>query len=280
MDEWGVKWHRPVSSHYYDMVERTLSGVDFEGLNRFPWPDPDAPGRTDGLAEAASTLFHETDFALFSSGAGVFELTWQSYGMEALFAAIGDDPRFLNKLLDKTTELLAGLYGRFLDAVGPYLDCLELYSDLGTQRGPLFSPSFYRQVLMPRDKELLDFLRGKTSAKMCLHSCGSTYAFLPDVIAAGFEVLNPVQTTAADMDAVRLKREFGKDLVFWGAIDTQQVLPFGTPDDIRREVAQKVRDLGPCGGYILAACHNIQAQTPPENVLAMFEAACELGQQS
>ncbi len=278
-DEWGVKWHRPVSSHYYDMVERRLEQVTtMEGLDTYPWPDPAAEGRVDGLKEEIDHLFSETECAIFTSGQGIFELTWQCYGMENFFFAMADDLPFIKKLLDKSAEALAGLYGKFLDVTGPYLDCMELYSDYGTQLGPLISPKFYREVIKPRDMELNSFLKSKTNAKICLHSCGSVYAFLPDLIEAGFEVLNPIQTTATGMNSARLKREFGKDLVFWGAIDTQKVLPFGTPLDVEREVEEKIRELGVGGGYIVASCHNIQAQTPVANVTTMFEAAQKYGQ--
>jgi uroporphyrinogen decarboxylase len=112
---------------------------------------------------------------------------------------------------------------------------------------------------------------------VCLHTCGSSYAFIPDLIDAGYEVLNPVQTTAAGMDPARLKREFGGDLAFWGAVDTQRVLPFRTPGDVKRNVREAIEALAPGGGYLLAPCHNIQANAPPKNVVAIFDAAKEHG---
>jgi uroporphyrinogen decarboxylase len=110
-----------------------------------------------------------------------------------------------------------------------------------------------------------------------LHSCGSVTAFIPDLIDAGFDALNPVQVSARDMDSARLKREFGAYLAFWGAIDTQRVLPRGTPADVREEVRKRIADLGPGGGYVLGAVHNIQAEVPVENIVTMFDAAKEFG---
>lgn len=276
-DEFGIKWHRPSSSHYYDMVARKLSGASVEDLDSYSWPDPDTPGRTKGLEEKVKRLYDETDYAIFTSGSGVFENSWQCYGMEDYFLATIDDIAFIKKLLDKMLEALAGLYEKFLSVAGPYLECIELYSDLGTQQGPLISPKFYREFVKPRDMELISTLKKKTNAKICMHSCGSVYDFIPDIIDAGYEVINPVQTTAVNMEAKRLKREFGKDLVFWGAIDTQRVLPFGTTQDVESEVMEKICEFGKGGGYILAPCHNIQAKTPAVNVLEMFEAAHEYG---
>jgi uroporphyrinogen decarboxylase len=120
---------------------------------------------------------------------------------------------------------------------------------------------------------LIQFLRERSSARIAFHSCGSVYAFIPDFIDVGVQILNPVQVSAAGMDTVRLRREFGRHLVFWGGVDSQRVLPQGTPGDVRAEVARRVQDLGP--GYIPASVHNIQAEVPPENILAMFEAIRE-----
>jgi len=110
------------------------------------------------------------------------------------------------------------------------------------------------------------------------HSCGSVYALIPDLIDAGIDALNPIQVSAAHMDTARLKREYGRDLAFWGGIDNQRTLPFGTADDVRREVKRRVEDLADGGGYVLCAAHNLQQDVPPENVAAMYEAALEYGQ--
>jgi uroporphyrinogen decarboxylase len=149
------------------------------------------------------------------------------------------------------------------------VDILYLADDYGIQTGPLISPALFRAIFKPRMARLIRFLRERSSAAIAFHSCGSVYALIPDFIEVGVQVLNPVQVAAADMDTARLKREFGKHLVFWGAVDTQRVLPKGTPDDVRAEVGRRVRDLSP--GYIPAAVHNIQAEVPPRNIVAMFD---------
>jgi len=148
--------------------------------------------------------------------------------------------------------------------------------DLGTQRGPQISPELYRRMIKPRQKRMVEAI--KRHGKLVLyHTCGSVADFLPDFIELGIDAVNPVQVSAAGMDTQRLKREFGRDITFWGAVDTQTVLPRGSPVDVRSEVRRRIDDLAPGGGYVLCAVHNIQPEVPPENIVAMYEAALEYG---
>jgi hypothetical protein len=151
-------------------------------------------------------------------------------------------------------------------------------TDFGQQNGPFISPSLYRSLFMPFHKQINDYIHKHTAWKTFMHCCGSVYALLNDFIEAGFDILNPVQTSAVDMEPARLKREFGDRIVFWGGgVDTQRTLPFGTPDQVREEVRDRIRAFGAGGGFVFCAIHNIQARTPVENVLAMFEAVREYG---
>lgn len=144
-------------------------------------------------------------------------------------------------------------------------------TDFGTQRGPFISVPSYRDLFKPFHQRVNDLIHRRTKWKTFIHSCGSIYQLIPDFIGAGFDVLNPVQCSATDMDPARLKREFGQDLVFWGGgVDTQKTLPFGTPDEVYREVRQRIGILNEGGGYVFDAIHNIQGNTPIENVEAMF----------
>jgi uroporphyrinogen decarboxylase len=150
--------------------------------------------------------------------------------------------------------------------------------DLGTQVGGLFSPSVYRRFFKPRLAEIIAFVKRRTRARVFFHSCGAVYPFIPDLIEMGVDILNPVQVSAAGMgDTAKLKSEFGSELTFWGAIDTQRVLPFGRPEEVRDEVRRRLDDLAPGGGYVMATVHNIQDGVPPENVLAMLDALREYG---
>lgn len=149
-------------------------------------------------------------------------------------------------------------------------------TDFGTQRGPFISPNAYRDLYKPFHQQVNELIHRRSSWKTFIHSCGSVYALIPDFIEAGFDILNPVQCSAAEMDAVRLKREFGRDLVFWGGgVDTQQTLAFGTPDEVYREVRERITLFNEGGGYVFNSIHNIQGNTPIENVEALFRALRE-----
>jgi hypothetical protein len=146
-------------------------------------------------------------------------------------------------------------------------------TDFGTQRGPFISLKAYRDLFKPYHERVNRLIHAKSKWKSLIHSCGSIYELLPDFIEAGFDVLNPVQCSAEKMDPRILKREFGKQLVFWGGgVDTQKTLPFGTPDDVYRQVRERIEIFAPGGGFVFNAIHNIQANTPVENILAMFKA--------
>jgi uroporphyrinogen decarboxylase len=275
-DAWGIRWKRPASSHYYDISFSPLSEAERNEVKKYAWPVVDEFVDGEGVAGVLARL-EDTQFALFTCLAGVFEQATYLRGMTRFYTDIHDDPALFEALLDGVLEAELALYGRFFEIAGERLDMVQYWGDLGSQHGPLISPDHYRRYVKPREAELVEFTRKHTNAKIALHSCGAVYDFIPDAIDAGYDVLNPVQTTAAGMDPVRLKREFGADLVFWGAVDTQRVLPFGSSEDVENEVKRQIDTLAPGGGYILAPCHNIQALTPVENVLGLFEAARSYG---
>jgi uroporphyrinogen decarboxylase len=173
--------------------------------------------------------------------------------------------------------MIAGLE-KHLDAVGPYIDLITFADDLGSQRAPLISPKMYRRMVKPYEAEVIAKVKQLSQAKVFFHSCGNVYPLIGDFIEIGVDVLNPVQVSAAEMgDTARLKREFGQNITFCGAIDTQRVLSQGTTADVRAEVRRRMHDLAPGGGYILSAVHSIQPEVPPENVLAMFDEAMSAG---
>jgi uroporphyrinogen decarboxylase len=184
---------------------------------------------------------------------------------------------FAEELMDRILAIEIDIVSGFLNAVGPHIDIIAFKDDLAMQSGPIVSPALFREAIKPRMRKLIEAIRSRTQAKIWFHSCGSVYFAIPDLIELGIDVLNPVQVRAVGMDTARLKREFGQHLAFWGGIDTQHVLPFGTPEDVRREVRQRIQDLAPGGGYVLASVHNIEADVPGENIWAMVQAAHEYG---
>jgi len=270
-DMWGVGRRRPPRGHYYvthapfEKEEPTLADLDAH-----PWPSPKKTD-ADGLRREAERLRRETDCALVVHVPGrIFSLGQFMCGFENWLVQLKVNPEFCEALLDRALDIQLAMADETLKAVGDAVDILYLADDYGIQTGPLISPALFRAIFKPRMAKLIQFLRERSSATIAFHSCGSVYALIPDFIEVGVQVLNPVQVAAADMDSARLRREFGKHLVFWGAIDTQHVLPKGTPDDVRAEVGRRVKDLSP--GYIPTSVHNIQAEVPPQNVVAMFEA--------
>ena len=179
----------------------------------------------------------------------------------------------VHALMERLLEAYCERCDRLLAHVGDCVQAVELCDDLGTQQGPMLSLDAYREMIWPYQKRLVSHIKRRTDAAVLLHSCGSVYRFIPHIIEAGFDALNPVQVSAAEMDTARLKREFGRDITFWGGgCDTQHVLPHGTPDEIDAEVSRRIRDLSPGGGFIYTQVHNIQPDVPAENIVAMLDA--------
>jgi uroporphyrinogen decarboxylase len=159
-----------------------------------------------------------------------------------------------------------------MQEVGPYIQMVMLYDDLSMQEGPFMSLELFRRYIKPQHEKVIKAIRDNTDAVVCLHICGSAYAFIPDFIEMGIDVLNPVQIRAKDMEPEKLKTEFGDKISFHGGVDSQKVLPYGSPQDVEEEVKSLVKILGEDGGYLLASCHSIQPDVPPENIKALFAA--------
>jgi hypothetical protein len=186
---------------------------------------------------------------------------------------------YIYKVFERQTEINLANLEKIHQVVGERPTVAYLSgTDFGAQNGPFLSPRTYRDLFLPFHRMVNDWVHKHTSWKTFIHSCGSVWALIDDFIAAGFDVLNPIQTSAADMDPLELKKRFGDRITFWGGgVDTQRTLPFGTPQDVRREVRERLRAFGAGGGFVFNAVHNIQALVPVENVLAMYETAREHG---
>lgn len=218
---------------------------------------------------------------MIAFGANLFE--WASYlrRMDNFLMDLAAEPAAAEALLDKLVEAhLANL-----DVLIPllsdeesgetFVDLIQLGDDLGTENGPFFSPEMYRRFFKPRHKAIIDRVKQlNPDIAVFLHCCGSIYDLLPDLIEAGVEVINPVQIAAKNMDPARLKKEFGNDLTFWGGgCDTQAVLSRGTPQQVKDHVRRNIDIFAPGGGFVFNQVHNVLAEVPPENVVAMYEAA-------
>jgi len=276
-DDWGIRWHRPPGSYYYDMVYAPLRSASLEALENYRWPNPLDPGRVSGTAEEAAELHTTSDYAIEAGLVGLWESAWFLVGMEDWLVAVYKSPDFVEALLDGVLETLKKMHTAYLDEVGPYVDLVTLWDDYGAQCSTLISPSAWRRLVKPRLAELVSTLKSRTRAYIGLHCCGAISALLDDLVEVGIQVVNPVQVSARGMDPTSLKRRYGKNLTFWGAIDSQKLLPGGSEAEVRHTVRSILADLGPGGGYILAGVHNIQPGVPARNIIAMYDTALQSG---
>ncbi len=279
IDEWEVTWTKPHGGHYintdgpfYRLDEPTTADIE-----RHAWPEAADPGRYRGLRERARALHEGTGYAvILNLPVGPIH---QSQFLRGFGDWLGDllaNRAFAEGLLDRVTDIWVETASRALEETAPFVDVVMYGDDIATQRGPLMRPALYRQLLKPRHRRMAEAVK-RFGKPILYHSCGSVRPLIPDLIETGIDALNPVQVSAAEMDTGGLKREFGRDLAFWGGIDTQSVLPLGTAAEVREEVKRRIGDLAEDGGYVLCAVHNIQQDVPPENVMAMYEAAMEFG---
>lgn len=280
VDEWGVPWTKAPGSFYTFPSSHPMKTAEMEEIQKFRWPDPEEPSRFQGLREQAESLFRRTEYALVAdglTGVGVFDMGWHLRGMENVFMDMLLHPEFAAALFEKLTEYYVAAYRRYMQAVGNFVEMVIYYEDLSGQDGPLISPALYRRFIKPCHRRIFQAIREHTAAKICVHTCGSVYAFLDDYVKLGVQVINPVQVSARDMDPVRLKEKYGAALSFQGGIDTQRFLYRATPAEVREEARRMIRILGPGGGYLFTSCHSIQPDVSPEKIAALFCAAVEHG---
>jgi uroporphyrinogen decarboxylase len=279
-DEFGVRWSMPDDAPLYmDITFHPLAGASLRDVAEYPWPKGDDPGRFAGLRERALGLRRETPYAVVGGISGViYEFGWYLRGLEQWFLDLLGNTAFCEAVLDRMLAYWLDWFRAYLDAIGDLVDVVMIGDDLAGQDGPLFSPEIYRRLVKPRHKKLVQYIRSRTKARVWYHTCGACAAFIPDLIDNGVQILNPVQTSARNMDPVGLKSRFGHDLSFWGGgCDAQHVLPRGRPADVAAEVGRNLAVFKPGGGYVFNGIHNIQGDVPPENVVALFDTAYEQG---
>lgn len=281
-DQWGNGWRMPKATGlYYDLYSHPLPGSDPADIDRFAWPDPRDPARWEGMVEEAKALQDAGEYfvVLGSTGltAGLLQTSQWLQGYVDHFTNLAGSPAFMHKLLERLMELDITFWDSFLPVVGPHLDMVMYADDFAGQNGMLMSMKMYREYFKDRYRQVFSVIRDRAPhVKLFFHSCGAIYDFIPELIDLGVDIVNPVQVSAAGMDTKQLKSEYGNDLVFWGGgVDTQRVLPRGTPQEVRDEVKRRIDDLAPGGGFVFNTVHNIQGDVPPENVMAMHEAFLE-----
>jgi len=239
-----------------------------------PGPLVEGPDGLERLTEGARRLREKTDRAILGLfGGNLFEMGQFLYRNDNFFVLLASEPKKAHAFLDRLVEIHLAKLERFLGAVGKYIDIIVFGDDLGMQTGPQISPAMYREFFKPRHKLMWNRAKELAAVRVMLHSCGGIRELLPDLIDAGLEAVNPVQISCSKMDARELKAEFGKDVTFWGGgIETQHILPHATPEVVRDHVKGQVSILSPGGGFVFQQVHNILANVPPENVVAMLDA--------
>lgn len=282
-DEWGITHRRPKPDGlYYSIVEVPLDRPDLSAVDilDYPWPDLGAPWRIDGLL-AQARAHRQTGYAVVLKDpfAGVFEMAQRIVGMENLLVMMASDPVLAGVLFDQLTQLKLDFWEMALPQLGYLVDVISQADDFGTQVSQLISARMFRQQVKPRWKVVLDCIRTLAPhAYLFFHSCGNVRPIIPDFIELGIQILNPVHITASGMEPAALKRDFSQALTFWGGgIDTQDVLPHGTPQQVDDAVRHSLETLAPGGGYVFNTVHNIQADVPVDNLLAMFQAVRQYG---
>ncbi|HWI54713.1 MAG TPA: uroporphyrinogen decarboxylase family protein [Desulfobacteria bacterium] len=273
-NDWGTTYRMPkLHSLYYDLVGGALyDAEDEEDDKKFAWPTPDK----FELAERKELVdYREAGFATTISeqfGNGFLQQGPLIWGFENWLAMLVAEPERCTAFMDKLLEKKMEFYDNIFEVYGGLIDVTSEADDFGTQRGTFVSPKLLRELVLPYHKKLNDYIKSKGDVKITLHSCGSVTAALPDIINAGYDILNPVQIAAADMGPDLLKSRFGKDIVFWGGgINTQSTLPNGTPEQVREETKRNIEAFRKDGGFVFSTVHNVQDDVPIENFIAMWE---------
>ncbi len=272
VNEWGMIF-RDIGL-YNEFADYTLKNVSSaKEISQYPFPDPFAPGRYN---EAIKTIQkYGEDYAVVGNlECAIFETAWYLVGLEKLMVDMMMEAEYLEPLLDRITEVNTEI-GKKLIELGA--DIIWAGDDFGTQQGMVMDPASFRKYFKPRMKYMFDeFRKVRSDIKIAWHTCGSVVPIIPDFIEIGLDILNPLQPLARDMDPAKLTSMFGRDLIFFGGIDIQNLLPFSTPEKIKSEVKRIAGIYGRKTGYMVGPAHHIQDDTPPENTIAMFEAVKEL----
>lgn len=280
-DEWGIDWRMPkVGGYYYDMVAHPLSAVEsVEQTAGYTWPNPVDPSRFTGLHQRAKAAHEEGKIVILGGlCAGVTEMHSWLRSYLNYYTDFHLNPSMAEYLMDKVVELKIAYWEVALREAGEYVDVVTEADDMAGQDRLLISPDVFRRFIKPRHAELFAAIKKLAPVKIFFHSCGAIRPLIGDLIETGVDILNPVQKSAKGMDLFELKREFGKDIVFWGGgVDTQRVFSSGTPDQVRADVRQSIEALAPGGGFVFGTVHNTQPNVPPENFMAMWETLQKYG---
>ena len=287
VDEWNIRRRRVEfeSGYYLEIEDPPLREATVKDLEDYPWPDPSSDGCWNGLEEKARRLYRETDLAIlaqFGRG-GIYEQAKYLRGHEQILMDMILNPEFVHALFTKLCDLEMRFNESGIKLIGKYLTQVRMSpEDLGTMDNLQISPKTFREFILPYYQKSFGYAQmllkaQNPQARLQFHTCGSVYPIIKDLIAAGMEIMDPLQPIAKGMEPSRLKADFGSRLSWWGGIDVQNTLPFGTPEEVASEVRTRIREMAPGGGFILSSSHRLQPDIPVNNILAMYETAKESG---
>lgn len=263
-------------SDFSSLVEE-MPKIHWAGLAHSPWDHASDPDFWQQLRDKALYLRANTDKALMIvAGCNLFE--WGTFlrRLDNFLMDLLLEPAEVERLLDALMKVHLDTLENVCNAVGDVVDIIRFGDDLGMDTGPFMKPETYRKLFKPRHKILCDYVKEHSNMHTFLHSCGSIYKLIPDLIEAGFEILNPVQISSRDMVPEQLKKEFGNDVTFWGGgADTRRVINHGTTEEVKNHVRHNIETFSPGGGFVFNTVHNIMPDVPPENIMAMYEALDE-----
>lgn len=271
---------RKKSKYYGEIIDHPLRHTDdIEKIKSYKFFDASDKSMISGVKEDAMNLYYNTDYAISARQAvgGIFETCTWLRGFDQFPMDLISNKKLATVLINKVTDLYMELMENFLNEVGDYIHMVEMADDLGMQTGLFMSPDLYKEMIFPYYKKLLSLIKSKTNAKILHHSCGSVIKMVPLLIDAGIDILNPLQPNAVGMDSTYLKDTYGDKLSFHGGIDVQHVMPFGNKEEVENEVKRRIAIYAEKGGYILSCSHDIQPDTPPQNIVYMYEFAKKYG---
>lgn len=280
-DEWQIDYAMPLDGQSgYSVVKHPLEqAATVQEIEAFAWPDGADAARFSGFEEQVRFLAEEKQMGIIleTNIGGIYEWPAWLRRTENFLMDLGDNEAMAIAVMERICQFKIEFWEAALSRVGNYVDLVRESDDLAGQNGLLISKEMYRRMIKPYHRRICETIRKHTNATICLHSCGGVWDLIPDLIDAGFTGLNPIQVGTAKMDPVAIKREFGKNLVLWGAACDSQYLPKLTPNQVKEQTRKNLEALAPGGGFIYSPINMIQADVPPENILAMVETLHEYG---
>jgi len=277
-DEWGFTHHFPKENGYwFSIVRHPMENIqpDNQIIGTYNWPDPLNRLRIPGLREKALRFREEGKIVILKGiCAGIFEMHQRFRGVSNALVDPFLYSDFSDLLIGKLADIKIAFWKMALSELADVVDVIAEADDYGTQESQLIDPDHFRQYYKPHIARIIKEIRlSAPASKIMFHSCGNVRPLIPDFIEMGVDILNPVHINASGMEPYQLKRDFGSDIVFWGGgVDTQKILAYGTEKDVADDVKRNIDALAPGGGFVFAAVHNIQAEVPPENIMAMWKA--------